>query len=170
VCGSIFDGRADGVSGPGEVLVEDDRIVDVADSVERSAGAQVIELSDRTVMPGFIDCHVHLTADGSALQTQTSDSSATKVLMGLSRAPRYMARGFTTLRDLGTMDPEWPTVDLRNAINDGLVVGPRPVVAGHHIGSRASHADLGGLYPARWNLQPTEPAGRRGAGTRAGAS
>jgi imidazolonepropionase-like amidohydrolase len=69
-----------------------------------------------------------------------------------------MARGFTALRDLGTMDPEWPTVDLRNAIDDGTVVGPRLVVAGHLIGSTGSHADLGGLYPPRWKLQPTPTA------------
>jgi imidazolonepropionase-like amidohydrolase len=158
VCGNIFDGTSDGVSGPGEILVEDDRIVEVAESVGRPAGADVIDLTGRTVTPGFIDCHVHLTSDGSALQTQTLDSSATKALTGLSRARRYMARGFTALRDLGTMDPEWPTVDLRNAIDDGTVVGPRLVVAGHLIGSTGSHADLGGLYPPRWNLQPTPTA------------
>ena len=158
VCGNIFDGIADNVCGPGEILVEDDRIVEVADSVGRPAGSRVIDLTDRTVTPGFIDCHVHLTADGSALQTQTLASTATKALTGLSLARRYMARGFTTLRDLGTMDPEWPTVDLRNAINDGLVVGPRLLVAGHLIGSTGSHADLGGLYPSRWDLQPSQPA------------
>jgi imidazolonepropionase-like amidohydrolase len=158
VCGNIFDGTSDDSRGPGEILVEDDRIVEVADSVGRPAGSEVIDLTDRTVTPGFIDCHVHLTADGAALQTQTLASTATKALTGLSLARRYMARGFTTLRDLGTMDPEWPTVDLRNAINDGLVVGPRLVVAGHLIGSTGSHADLGGLYPSRWGLRLIEPA------------
>lgn len=158
VCGRIFDGRSDDVSGPGEILVEGEEIVEVAESVARPAGCDVIDLGDRTVTPGFIDCHVHLTADGSALQTQTLDSAATKALQGLSRARRYMARGFTTLRDLGTMDPEWPTVDLRNAIDSGLVEGPRLVVAGHLIGSTGSHADFGGLYPSRWDLQPTQTA------------
>lgn len=109
-------------------------------------------------MPGFIDTHVHLTIDGSALQSQTLESSATKALTGLSLAQAYMARGFTTLRDLGSMDPEWPTVDLRNAIDEGRVWGPRLVVAGHLIGSTGSHPDVGGLYPSRWNLQPTIPA------------
>jgi imidazolonepropionase-like amidohydrolase len=157
-CERMYDGRADASGGRCEVLVEGDRIVDVADSVPRPPGAEVVDLGDRTLMPGFIDCHVHLTVDGSALQSQTLDSAATKALTGLSRAQAYMARGFTTLRDLGSMDPEWPTVDLRGAIEDGLVVGPRMFVAGHLIGSTGSHPDIGGMYPARWGLQPTVPA------------
>jgi imidazolonepropionase-like amidohydrolase len=79
-------------------------------------------------------------------------------LTGLSLAQAYLARGFTTLRDLGTMDPGWPTVDLRNAINAGLVPGPRLIVAGHLIGSTGSHADVGGMYPPRWALPVADPA------------
>ena len=158
VCGNIFDGASDAAGGPGEILVDDGHIIEVADSVARPYDCDVIDLSRRTVMPGFIDCHVHLTADGSALRTQTLDSSASKALTGLGLARRYMEQGFTTLRDVGTMDPEWPTVDLRNAIDDGLVRGPRLLVAGHLIGSTGSHGDLGGLYPSRWDLEPTQPA------------
>jgi imidazolonepropionase-like amidohydrolase len=158
VCGSIFDGRADTTRGPGEVLVEGDRIAQVGDSVGRPAGARVVDLSDRTVMPGFIDCHVHLTMDGAAVRAQTLASSAGKALTGLGIAQQYLARGFTTLRDLGSMDPEWPTVDLRDAIAAGTVTGPRLLVAGHLIGSTGSHADIGGMYAARWQLPVARPA------------
>jgi imidazolonepropionase-like amidohydrolase len=71
----------------------------------------VIDLSERTVSPGFIDTHVHLTMDAANLSLQTLQSSAAKALKGLSIAREYMNYGFTTLRDLGSVDPEWPTVE-----------------------------------------------------------
>jgi imidazolonepropionase-like amidohydrolase len=157
-CGQVFDGRSDSDGEYREVLVDGDRIADIGASVGRPPGTRVIGLADRTVMPGFIDCHVHLTIDGMNLQAQTLSSSATKALLGLGTAQRYMWQGFTTLRDLGTMDPEWPTVDLREAIEAGRVVGPRLSVAGHMLGATGSHADVGGMYPGRWDLHPTDPA------------
>jgi imidazolonepropionase-like amidohydrolase len=157
-CGHVFDGRRTIDGGYQEILVDGDRIADIGESVARPADAEVVDLTNRTVMPGFIDCHVHLTIDGMNLQAQTLSSSATKALLGLGTAQRYMWQGFTTLRDLGTMDPEWPTVDLREAIESGTVVGPRLSIAGHMLGATGSHADVGGMYPGRWNLYPTEPA------------
>jgi imidazolonepropionase-like amidohydrolase len=158
VCGNIFDGQSETAMGPGEVLVDGDQIMEVAASVGRPTGVEVVDLSDRTVMPGFIDTHVHLTMEGSHIATQTLASEATKALTGLGLAQAYLLRGFTTLRDLGSMDPAWPTVDLRNAIDAGLVDGPRLLVAGHLIGSTGSHADIGGMYASRWHIQPTQPA------------
>lgn len=152
VCGNIFDGLSEGLSGPAEILVEGNRIASIARSVNRPDGAQVIDLSDRTVTPGFIDTHVHLTMDAANLAVQTLQSSASKALKGLCLAREYMSYGFTTLRDLGTADPEWPTVDLRNAINAGIVEGPRLIVAAHILCASAGHGDLRGFYNARWNI------------------
>jgi imidazolonepropionase-like amidohydrolase len=157
-CGNVFDGRSDTAGGPGEILVEQGRIADIGASVGRPAGCDVVDLSGRTVTPGFIDCHVHLTIDGTAMHRQTLESTAAKALTGLGIAQRYMWQGFTTLRDLGSIDPLWPTVDLRNAIESGWVRGPRLVVAGHLVGSTGSHADMSGMYPPRWGVQPSQPA------------
>jgi imidazolonepropionase-like amidohydrolase len=88
----------------------------------------VIDLSERTVSPGFIDTHVHLTMNAADLALQTLQSSAAKALKGLSLAREYMNYGFTTLRDLGSVDPEWPTIDLRNALNTGRVSRTRPAL------------------------------------------
>ncbi len=152
VCGKVFDGVSEELTGPAEILVEGNRIASIGRSVDRSPGVQVIDLSDRTVTPGFIDTHVHLTMDAANLVQQTLESSASKALKGLSLAREYMSYGFTTLRDLGTADPEWPTVDLRNAINAGFVDGPRLIVAAHILSASAGHGDLRGFYNPRWTL------------------
>lgn len=151
-CGNVFDGVSDRLLGPREIRVEDDRIVEIAATVSRPPKARVIDLSDRTVAPGFIDTHVHLTMDASRLQVQTLESSAAKALTGLSIAREYMRYGFTTLRDCGSMDPEFPTVDLRNALNRGLAAGPRLIVAAHVLSSTAGHGDVSGSYAPCWHL------------------
>jgi len=152
LCGRMFDGVSETLSGPMEILVEKDRITSVGRSVERPPGAEVIDLSAKTVSPGFIDTHVHLTMDAANLVRQTLESSASKALKGLSLARDYMSYGFTTLRDLGSADPDWPTIDLRNAINAGVVQGPRIIVAAHIISASAGHGDLRGFYNPRWTL------------------
>src|SRR6185437_9896791 len=104
VCGNVFDGLSDSLSGPAEILVDGNRIAKIERSVGRPAGATVVDLSERTVSPGFIDTHVHLTMDASNLALQTVQSSAAKALAGLSLAREYMSHGFTTLRDLGSVE------------------------------------------------------------------
>jgi len=100
VCGNVFDGISDSLVGSAEILVEGNRIARIERSVGRPPDAQVIDLSERTVSPGFIDTHVHLTMDAANLAVQTLQSSAAKALKGLSLAREYMSYGFTTLRDL----------------------------------------------------------------------
>jgi imidazolonepropionase-like amidohydrolase len=140
------------LTGPAEILVEDNRIARIERSVGRPSDSRVIDLSERRVSPGFIDTHLHLTLDAGNLALQTLESSATKALKGLSLAREYMNYGFTTLRDLDSVDPEWPTIDLRNALNTGLVKGPRLFVAAHIIRASAGHGDLRGFYASRWTL------------------
>lgn len=162
-CGRVFDGESPDLRSNLEVLVRDGIIDEVSARVDRPAGAEVIDLSDRTISPGFIDCHVHLTMDAAALAGQTLSSIATKALTGLSIAKKYLDAGFTTVRDLGTMDPESPTIDLRNAIESRTITGPRLVVAAHIISPTGGHGDLSGFYPARWDLPVSALADDRAA-------
>ncbi len=149
ICGNLFDGRDDRLLGRTEILIEDDSVVELSRSVGRPAGAKIYDLSDRTVAPGFIDAHVHLCVDGLNLAQQTLHRASTKVLAGLRYAQQYMRYGFTTIRDMGALDPEWPTIDLRDAIEDGLARGPRLIVAAHMISSTAGHGDVRAMLPCR---------------------
>src|ERR1043166_9710197 len=93
VCGNVFDGVSDTLTGPAEILVEQNRIRKIERSVDRAPGARFIDLSERTVCPGFIDTHVHLTMDAGNLPLQTLESSAAKALNGLKIAREYMNYG-----------------------------------------------------------------------------
>ena len=151
-CGKLFDGLGDKILGPTEILIEDDTIVEVSGSVGRPGGANILDLSDRTVSPGFIDTHVHLCVDGLNLARQTLQCSPAKALAGLHYAQQYMRYGFTALRDMGTLDPEWPTVSLRDAIDSGMARGPRLIVAPHMISATAGHGDMQGMFPCRCHM------------------
>jgi imidazolonepropionase-like amidohydrolase len=151
-CAKSFDGLSDTLSGPMEILIENDVIADVGPAVGRPASATIIDLGDRTAMPGFIDTHVHLCLDGLNLRQQILQCSATKALTGLHLAQQYMRYGFTTMRDMGALDPDWPTINLRDAIDNGLIHGPRLIVAAHMISATGGHADMQGAFPCRCHL------------------
>jgi hypothetical protein len=152
VCGAVCTGLGEEPGGRAEILVEDGRIAAIGPSVDHPDDAETIDLSEHTVCPGFIDTHVHLTMDAGDLGRQTLASSSAQALEGLRLAQEYLRYGFTTLRDLGTMDPEFPTVDLRNALGAGHFLGPRLIVAGHVLSSTAGHGDVRGFYAPRWDL------------------
>jgi len=152
VCARLFDGLNDTLGRPAEILIENDVIADIAQTVGRPSGATVIDLGDRTITPGFIDTHVHLCLDGLNLQQQILQCAASKALTGLHLAQQYLRHGFTTLRDMGTLDPEWPTVNLRDAIRRGLIHGPRLIVAAHMISATGGHGDMQGAFPCRCPL------------------
>ena len=156
-CGNHFDGASDSLGGPVDILVVDGVITSLGPEVAVPTDATVIDLADRTVTPGFIDTHVHLTM-GSPLPQQTLQSSARKALTGLSLANTYLEMGFTTIRDMGAADPDWPVVDIRNAINAGEVSGPRLFVAPHFISPTGGHGDIDNFYHERWGFKVSDPA------------
>ncbi len=129
------------------VVVRGDRIAAIAHAAP--AGARVIELGDATVLPGLIDCHVHVDADWNDLSSVEPfrRSAADKTLLGVQNAQTYLHRGFTTLRDAGSTDYEYDTVSLRNAFNRGMFDGPRMFVAGVPISVTGGHGDLNALAP-----------------------
>jgi imidazolonepropionase-like amidohydrolase len=138
----------DGISAraaPGQVLVVDGRIQRVADAIEAPPDARVVDLSGHTLTPGFMDCHVHVTLAPPVGVMMALESSNAKTLKSLPRLRTLLMNGFTTIRDLGCGDVDYPTIDLRNAVADGIVEGPRMVVAPHMISARGGHGDFSGM-------------------------
>ena len=122
--GRLFDPRSGRDLADQVVLISGDRIADVgaASHVAIPAGAKVIDLSRATVLPGLIDAHVHVMGGTSDLQSQA--------IIGVANAQKDLRAGFTTLVDLGSHGGWFGTVDLRNAIDRGVIQGPRMQVAG----------------------------------------
>jgi imidazolonepropionase-like amidohydrolase len=138
----------DGISAqaaPGQVLVIDRRIQQLADAIEAPPDTRVVDLSGHTLTPGFMDCHVHVTLAPPVGVMMALDSSTAKTLKALPRLRALLMNGFTTVRDLGCGDVDYPTIDLRNAVAAGIVEGPRMVVAPHMISARGGHGDFSGM-------------------------
>lgn len=142
VAGNVWDGAADQSLGPMEILVENGKISALARTVNRPAGAQIVDLSGHTVMPGFIDAHVHVTLRPQYEDKVFNLSPAYKALLGVEALGILLNNGFTTVRDVADMDMHgYTTMDLALAVEQGLIVGPRLIPAGHLISTRGGHGD-----------------------------
>ncbi|MGH9596248.1 MAG: amidohydrolase family protein [Edaphobacter sp.] len=127
---------------PGEVLVEGDRIVAVGEHVNRPAGAEVIDLGDTTLMPGLIDVHVHLFLHPGAEDLQTVEEGVPeRTLIAAGAAKADLMAGFTAERDMGTEGAGAADSAVRNAINKGMIPGPRMRMSGNAISITGGHED-----------------------------
>jgi imidazolonepropionase-like amidohydrolase len=160
---SVWDGIS-AQAAPRQVLVVDGRIQRVADAIEAPPDARVVDLSGHTLTPGFMDCHVHVTLAPPVGVMMALESSNTKTLKSLPRLRALLMNGFTTIRDLGCGDVDYPTIDLRNAVADGIVEGPRMVVAPHMISARGGHGDFSGMVADQYQggCRPLELAAADG--------
>jgi len=144
----MFDGKSDSLTTPGFVVVQDGKIVGAGASASAPADAEVIDLGDATLLPGFIDAHTHLTMMYREDYTKAMLDSLQKPIPEMALDASVNARvtlraGFTTVRDVGSSDSL--DAGLRNAINRGVVPGPRMLVAVHAIGATGGHCDETGF-------------------------
>jgi imidazolonepropionase-like amidohydrolase len=154
----VIDGTGAAPIVNGEVVVTDDRIVAVGrqGSVTEPAGARIVELGDATLLPGFIDAHVHII--GRSLGQPGADEAAVHeypgfgAIVGVENARRTLMAGFTTVRVVGA--PDFQDVALRKAVDEGWIVGPRMQVAGHAIGITGGHCDENGYRPGLMDGDP----------------
>jgi imidazolonepropionase-like amidohydrolase len=153
----MFDGASGKLVEHPQLTIVGNKIVRIAqsDNAEAPAGAEVIDLGDATLLPGFIDAHVHLSG-------QSSDNwygdffdnmmrfPAEQALYGAYYARITLEAGFTSVRDVGSTD--WVALGLRNAIDAGKVPGPRMLVSNYAVGSTGGHADQDPIPPHRLPL------------------
>ncbi len=127
------------------IIVKDGRIAEIkAGFLGPSAGVRIYDLRNQVVLPGLIDCHVHILNElgpKSKLQA-TEDSDAFLALRGALHASRTLRAGFTTVRDLGERSNA--IFALRKAINDGMIAGPRILVAGSTLSPTGGHGQTYG--------------------------
>jgi imidazolonepropionase-like amidohydrolase len=139
----VLDVRSGRLLQDGHVLVRDGRIVEVGQGDGAAAagtGTTRIDLGDMTLLPGLIDMHVHLDSDptyGGYTGLQFSDRFWS--MLAVPNAERTLRAGFTTVRNVGS--DGWNDVGLRQAIDEGKVVGPRVVTAAHSFGATGGHCD-----------------------------
>ena len=140
----LFGGKAGALVSPGLVVVVDGKITGVGATAQIPRDAQVIDLGDATLLPGFIDAHTHLTLPysddwkGATLDGLRKPISE-QTLDAVENARKTLMAGLTTVRDVGAHD--YIDVGLRNAIRAGKIEGPRMLVAVHAIGSTGGHCD-----------------------------
>ncbi|HYM76754.1 MAG TPA: amidohydrolase family protein [Candidatus Dormibacteraeota bacterium] len=133
---------------PGEILVQADRIVEVGTSVKRPAGAEVLDLGDRTLLPGLIDAHIHLFLHPGAEDLQTvQESTPQRTIIATLAARDDLMAGFTAERDMGTEGAGSADTAVRDAIDEGRIPGPRLRISGNAINILGGHEDAIGYNP-----------------------
>jgi len=153
-CGRFFDGRTLALQENVTVLIRGNRISAVGKSVPIPVDAKVIDLRQATVMPGLVDCHTHMFLEGIDYdQLLLKKSLQYRAIWATVSARKTLLAGFTTIRDLETEGAWYGDVALRDAINDGLVIGPRMQCATRAL------SITGGYSPYGYSPDVTIPKG-----------
>jgi imidazolonepropionase-like amidohydrolase len=141
--GRLLDRPGQAPRGPSTIVIKDGRVAEILPGiVPGPAGARIINLSDKFVLPGLIDSHVHLDSDAggdAALLEGVTSSDATTAYRTLGNAQKTLMAGFTTVRNLG--DGTGATLALRDFVASGQILGPRIVDAGRSISTTSGHMD-----------------------------
>ncbi|MEO5865965.1 MAG: amidohydrolase family protein [Sphingomonas sp.] len=148
--GRLIDGVTKAERKQVSILIHDDRVTEVREGfVAGPAGARIIDLADRTVLPGLIDCHDHITAAwhaGDPIRLAVTRTDEDDAIEATASARNTLLAGFTSIRDVGASTPV--IVALKRAVNAGVIEGPRMWVAGNPLGPTGGHGDpANGLDP-----------------------
>ena len=154
----LIDVETGDVVSPAAVLVEDGVITAVNPETVPS-GIEIIDLGDRTLLPGLMDMHTHVTSDyfteDNWVTNPVVETAPDWALNGVVFGRETLMAGFTTVRDAGSL-PGFPDVALMRAINAGRIVGPRIWPAGHFLSITGGHCDVTGFAPGIMELGPNQ--------------
>lgn len=152
----LFDAASGEITGPVRVVVADG-VIEAVNPRSVPAGAEVIALGNRTLLPGLLDMHTHINGDwftgNNWVTIPVYETAADWGIRGVVFAERTLMAGFTTIRDLGAL-PGFPDVALMRAIDRGFVPGPDVWPAGHFISITGGHCDITGFAPGIHELGP----------------
>ena len=147
--GRLIDGTGAEPRTAVSILIHDDRITAVQPGYVTSAGAEIVDLSRETVLPGLIDCHVHIMSawhQGDPIRLSVTRTDYDALIDGVNDARATLLAGFTSIRDVGS--PTAAIVALKKAVANGAVPGPRMWVSGAPLGPTGGHGDpANGLLP-----------------------
>ncbi len=155
-CGQLIDGRSDQSLGKKAIVVENNLIKDIIEWDKIPAKATVIDLSTKTVMPGLIDCHTHVLLQGDITAEEydaqlLKESIPYRTLRASVACKIALMNGFTTIRDVETEGAMYADVDLKKAINNGVIPGPRMFVSTRAINTTGHYSIGNGEYS--WELR-----------------
>src|SRR5215475_6525250 len=141
-----LDARSGAMISNAVIIIEGERVKTIGANAAIPAEVEVIDLGSKTVLPGLIDCHTHLTFEPSQMGYSSLGVSAPRsALTGAKNARLTLDAGFTTVRNVGASG--YADIALRDAINAGDVPGPRIIASGPAIGSTGGHVDVSLLAP-----------------------
>ena len=146
LAGNLIADTREGAMGPATIIVNEGRIVSVTRGLDAPRQGQVYDLTGKTVMPGLIDLHVHLTGDpGGDFWKEAVEPDGWAVVVGLKNALTTVKAGFTTVRDTGSA--QQTAFVLRRGVEEGVVTGPRIIASGPALSIVGGHGDVSGFRP-----------------------
>ena len=147
ICKSLIDGTGKIISNPA-IIIDSSKIFAIVKKEDIPKGTIVIDLGEFTILPGLIDMHVHPNLTTGDYQVDhLRGSSASKALLGLKNVQDLLAAGWTTLRVAGDGDVGYANMEIRNAINKGMFIGPRIYGAAHYISVTGGGGDINFISP-----------------------
>src|SRR5271167_2787758 len=166
-CGTLYDGKSDSARKNVWIRVAGEKIDQLADSVPQQTGSEIIDLSHEVCLPGLIDAHTHVLLQGDVTVEDYNVqilqySTPYRTILGTVAAQRALGYGFTTIRDLETEGAGYADVDIKKAIDAGIIPGPRMQVSGRAMDVTGAYPVLGYSWELKWPKGVQEVDGAEG--------